>query len=104
MPYTMTIDGPEEVVEAGINAFARYHGWQEEVPYVPEKGEEPDLTKTTMPNPVTAVQHIEKFFIEMIRKDVARQNALGAAEAARKAAEEQALAALDNTTLSLEKV
>lgn len=61
MQYTITFDGPTDVLENGLMLYAKAMGWTEMV-----QGERPD----PVPNPETAEQYAERVLKESVYRTI----------------------------------
>lgn len=89
---TLTVTGDQAVVDDALDAFARHHGWVEQVT---------DSNGITINNPVSKLQQTENVLRAYIAGGVQEFRKVAAAEAALAAAEAATGAALDTIILGL---
>lgn len=92
MAITITLDGDQTIVEAGVDAFAKQNGWEETV--FNEEGNE-------VANPVSKLEYAEGVLRAYFRETITAWNIKQAETAAREQAKAQTESSLDQTSISV---
>lgn len=99
MALQITVDGDNQILAQGIDAFARENGWAETVVNEAYDPDDPN-SLVEIPNPVSQLDFSTRILGAYFREVVKSYNAKIAAEAASVAAKDQTDEALSSTTIT----
>lgn len=103
MPLVITVAGNDEIINAGVDSFAKYHGWTSKIPN-PDYDASDVNSPVEIDNPQTTLEHANYALGMYFRNCVVAWNAQEASEQAASTASSQSNAALDLTSVTSQVV